>query len=92
MIHFSSFHVIGEVFNTVYPEGAIRDPHKDIQTTLIPAGGASVVEFDLNYPGNYILVDHALSRLDRGAWGVLKVEGEANPEIFKGEIQAGHGH
>lgn len=88
----SSFHVIGEIFDTVYPEAALRDPIRDVQTTLVPAGGATAVEFDLNYPGNYVLVDHALARLDRGAWGVLHVDGSADPAIFEGTIEAGHGH
>lgn len=88
----SSFHVIGEIFDTVYPEAAIRDPKRDVQTTIVPAGGASIVEFDLNYPGNYVLVDHALARLDRGAWGMLHVEGEADVEVFDGVIESGGGH
>lgn len=89
----SSFHVIGEVFDRVFPEAAITSaPHTDIQTTLVPAGGATVVEFDTQVPGNYILVDHALSRVDRGAWGVLKVTGEENKEIYDGEIVEGGGH
>ena len=69
----SSFHVIGEIFDTVYPEAAISNPLKNVQTTLVPAGGASMVEFKVDYPGNYVLVDHALARIDRGAWGVLNV-------------------
>lgn len=88
----SNFHVIGEIFDTVYPEAALRDPIRNVQTTTVPAGGASVVEFDLNYPGNYALVDHALARLDRGAWGVLHVEGEADKSIFDGVIESGGGH
>lgn len=89
----SSFHVIGEIFDRVYREGdLITPPAQSVQTTLIPAGGATMAEFKVDYPGNYVLVDHALSRLDRGAWGVLHVEGEADPIIFDGEIQSGHGH
>lgn len=89
----SSFHVIGEIFDKVYREGDIvSTPAQSVQTTLIPAGGATVVEFKADYPGNYVLVDHALARMDRGAWGVLKVEGEADPTVFDGEIQGGHGH
>ena len=89
----SSFHVIGEIFDRVYREGdLVSAPAESVQTTLIPAGGAAAVEFKVDYPGNYILVDHALSRLDRGAWGVLRVDGEADPTIFEGEIQNGHGH
>ena len=89
----SSFHVIGEIFDRVYREGdLVSPPAQSVQTTLIPAGGAAAVEFTVDYPGNYILVDHALSRLDRGAWGVLKVDGLADPTIFDGKIESGGGH
>lgn len=89
----SNFHVIGEIFDRVFREGdLVSAPAESIQTTLVPAGGATMVEFGLDYPGRYILVDHALSRLDRGAWGVLEVEGEADPTIFDGMIESGGGH
>lgn len=89
----SSFHVIGEIFDRVYREGdLVSPPAESIQTTLVPAGGAVAVDFMVDYPGKYILVDHALSRVDRGAWGILEVFGEADPAIFDGEIEEGHGH
>ncbi len=90
----SSFHVIGEIFDTVYPEGSLGgEVHKNVQTTAVPAGGATIVEFKVEYPGKYILVDHALARLDKGAWGVLEVMGEKNPEIFDGDFSnPGEGH
>ena len=89
----SNFHVIGEIFDKVYREGDLVSPAaQGLQTTIIPAGGAAVVEFTADYPGNYILVDHALSRLDRGAWGVMHVDGEADPTIFHGDIESGGGH
>lgn len=89
----SSFHVIGEIFDKVYREGdLVSPPAQSVQTTLIPAGGAAAVEFTVDYPGKYILVDHALSRLDRGAWGVLHVEGDEDSSIFDGVIEEGHGH
>jgi len=89
----SSFHVIGEIFDRVYREGdLVSPPAEGLQTTLVPAGGAVMVEFTVEYPGNYILVDHALARVDRGAWGVLHVEGYADPAIYDGEIQGGNGH
>lgn len=81
----SSFHVIGEIFDNVYPEASVgSEPHHNIQTTAVPAGGASIVEFKVDVPGKYIIVDHALARLDRGAWGVMTAEGEENKEIFDG--------
>jgi nitrite reductase (NO-forming) len=89
----SSFHVIGEIFDRVYHEGTIGGLiNKNIQTTLIPAGGSTIVEFGLQVPGKYILVDHALSRLDRGAWGTLDVIGEENKEVFDGVADPGHSH
>lgn len=69
----SSFHVIGEIFDTVYHEAGTLANH-NVQTTLIPAGGASIVEFTTDVPGTYTLVDHALTRLDKGAWGALNVK------------------
>ncbi len=91
----SSFHVVGEVFDTVYPEASLGGAvFKDIQTTVIPAGGATIVEFTVDYPGKYTLVDHALMRTDKGAWGTLTVKGEADPSIFNGDFStsgtAGH--
>ena len=89
----SSFHVIGEIFDRVYREGdLVSPPAEGLQTTLVPAGGAVMVEFKVDYPGNFVLVDHALARVDRGAWGMLHVEGEADPTIYNGEIQSGGGH
>jgi nitrite reductase (NO-forming) len=89
----SSFHVIGEIFNRVYNQASLTSPAlTDVQTTLVPPGGATMVEFDLEVPGNYILVDHALSRLQRGLAGFLVVEGNDNPEIFDGTVTEGSGH
>lgn len=85
----SSFHVIGEIFDDVYPEAAITNtPLNHVQTTTVPAGGATVVDFTTLVPGNFMLVDHALARVDRGAWGVLHVEGPANPKVFDGVVSA----
>lgn len=79
----SSFHVIGEIFDTVYPEGAIGSaPLQNIQTTAVLPGGATIVEFTVDVPGKYLLVDHALARMNKGAWAVLEVSGPENPEIF----------
>ncbi len=95
--HSSSFHVVGEIFDLVYPEASIGGAmFRNVQTTNVPAGGATIVEFVVDYPGDYVLVDHALMRTDRGAWGVLTVTGDADPEIFDGDFSAhdhsGHGH
>ncbi|MEK7098845.1 MAG: copper-containing nitrite reductase [Patescibacteria group bacterium] len=88
----SSFHLIGEIFDTVYPEAAMgSEPHKNVQSTLVPAGGATIVEFTADVPGTYVLVDHALARLDKGAWGTLSIIGSARPDIFDGDASGDHG-
>lgn len=80
----SSFHVIGEIFDTVYPEANIGGSiEHNVQTTAVLPGGASIVEFTLNVPGKYLLVDHALARMNKGAWAVLEVAGNENGEVFK---------
>ena len=89
----SSFHVIGEMFDKVYNLGGVlSEPLKGIQTVTVPPGGAVITEFKLEVPGNYILVDHALSRLERGLVGILHVEGAPHPEIYDGKIMPGGGH
>lgn len=90
----SSFHVIGEIFDRVAAEGA-SEWMTNVQTTLVPAGGATIVEFTLEVPGNYILVDHSLGRLAKGAAAILHVEGPDNYEVFRalggtGASVAGH--
>jgi nitrite reductase (NO-forming) len=79
----SSWHVIGEIFDRLWVQGGIgAEPIRNIQTTLVPAGGSVIAEFKVEVPGDYTLVDHSIFRLEKGAVGVLTVEGPANPEIF----------
>ena len=80
----SSFHVIGEVFDRAYAFGSLTSPPtRDVQTISVPPGGAAVVEFKLQVPGKFMLVDHALSRVERGLAGVLDVTGPENPDVYK---------
>lgn len=82
----SSFHVIGEIFDTVYTEGGTLPNQKNVQTTLVPAGGSAIVEFRADVPATLILVDHSIFRtFNKGALGMLKVEGEHNPLIYTGK-------
>lgn len=79
----SSFHVIGEIFDNVYMEGG-QAMNKDVQTTLIPAGGSTIVEMKLQVPGTLNVVDHAIFRaFNKGAIAQIKVSGDENPSIFK---------
>lgn len=85
----SSFHVIGEIFDKVHVEGGDLI-NKNIQTTLIPAGGSAIVEFKVDVPGTLVLVDHSIFRaFNKGALGMMKVEGEENHQIYSGKIMEG---
>ena len=85
----SSFHVIGEIFDKVHVEGGDLI-NENVQTTLIPAGGAAIVEFKVDVPGTFILVDHSIFRaFNKGALGMLKVEGEKDKRIYSGELREG---
>lgn len=82
----SSFHIIGEIFDKVFVEGGSL-VNENVQTTLIPAGGAAMIEFKVDVPGSYILVDHSIFRaFNKGALGMLNVTGEANKKIYSGEL------
>ncbi|CAM5634944.1 copper-containing nitrite reductase [Rhodanobacter lindaniclasticus] len=81
----SSFHVIGEIFDKVQPEGGTVAQH-NVQTTLIPAGGAAMVEFHTDVPGSYVLVDHSIFRaFNKGALGILKVDGPEDKLVYSGK-------
>ena len=81
----SSFHLIGEIFDNVYPEGGTTVTH-NVQTTSIPSGGAAIVELQVQVPGTYILVDHALFRaFNKGALGMLRVDGPPDLSVYTGK-------
>ena len=76
----SSFHVIGAIFDRVYPEGSLTSPPEtNVQTTHVSAGGATAVEFTAKVPGTYTIVDHSLGRMEKGAAAQIVVEGEPTP-------------
>ena len=80
----SSFHIIGEIFDTVYVEGAIGGlVNHNVQTTLVPSAGAVIVEMNMDVPGDYLLVDHSIFRVAKGAVGFLSAKGKENQEIFQ---------
>ena len=81
----SSFHLIGEIFDKVQYEGGTRY-QENVQTTLIPAGGAATVEFHAEVPGTYVLVDHSIFRaFNKGALAMMQVSGEARDRHLLGQ-------
>jgi len=81
----SSFHVIGEIFDKVWFEGGTHF-QENVQTTLIPAGGAAMMEFNMEVPGSYVLVDHSIFRaFNKGALAILKADGPENKLIYSGK-------
>lgn len=81
----SSFHVIGEIFDKVWYEGGTKY-QENVQTTLIPAGGAAMMEFHLEVPGSYVLVDHSIFRaFNKGALAILQAEGPERKDIYSGQ-------
>jgi nitrite reductase (NO-forming) len=82
----SSFHVIGEIFDKVWPEGGMKYVQENVQTTMVPSGGATIVEFKLDVPGTFIMVDHSLTRaFNKGALGMLKATGPEDRVIYSGK-------
>jgi nitrite reductase (NO-forming) len=81
----SSFHVIGAIFDRVYREGG-TSIDTNVQTTIIPSGGASIVEFTAHVPGEYAMVDHSIFRaFNKGAVGQLVVEGGTDDLLYATE-------
>lgn len=81
----SSFHIIGEIFDTVYQEGGTQPSH-NVQTTIIPSGGVAIVELKVEVPGTYILVDHSIFRaFNKGALAMLKVDGPTDQIVYSGK-------
>lgn len=78
----SSFHIIGEIFDRVAIEGGSQWNY-DVQTTLVPAGGATIIEFTADVPSTLMMVDHSLGRAMKGCAGMIEIEGDENPEVFE---------
>ena len=84
----SSFHVIGEIFDAVYSEGGTVANQTNVQTTVVPPGGSAMVDFEVDVPGKYVLVDHAIFRaFNKGAVGILNVVGPENHAIYSGQLE-----
>jgi nitrite reductase (NO-forming) len=84
----SSFHIIGEIFDHVWTEGNTSVTAQNVQTTTIPPGGATIVDFKMNVPGTFVIVDHSLTRaFNKGALAQIKATGEEDKIVFSGKIR-----
>jgi nitrite reductase (NO-forming) len=81
----SDFHIVGAVFDRVYPDGNPKNVLNSVQTWQIPAGGGAVFETEFKEgesgAGVYAFVTHAFADASKGAVGLIKV---GNPEIAAG--------
>ena len=73
----SDFHVVGAVFDRVYPDGDPSHALTGVQTYTVPAGGGVVFEtvFDKNASGEglYPFVTHSFADAEKGAVGIIQV-------------------
>jgi nitrite reductase (NO-forming) len=79
----SAFHVVGTSFDRIYRDGGLKHPDENIQTALIAPGSAAIAEFQVLVPGHYTLLDHSIFRTERGAMGMLDVEGADAPQVYR---------
>src|SRR3546814_16394237 len=81
----SSFYVIGEIFDKVWFEGGTRY-NENVQTTLIPPGGAAIMNFHVEVPGSYVMIDHSIFRaFHPGPLPIVKAEGQERQETYPGK-------
>jgi len=73
----SDFHVVGAVFDRVYPDGNPKHVLEGVQTYGIPAGGGAVFEAvfakDASGEGLYPFVTHSFADAEKGAVGIIQV-------------------
>ncbi|MEO5783396.1 MAG: copper-containing nitrite reductase [Ginsengibacter sp.] len=78
----SSFHIIGEIMDKVYVEGG-QMINTNVGTTLIPSGGTAIVDFKIDVPGTYNIVDHSIFRtFHKGCLAQIKATGKKDPNII----------
>jgi nitrite reductase (NO-forming) len=73
----SDFHIVGAVFDRVYPDGNPKNVLNSVQTWTVPAGGGAVFETEFKRgesgEGVYAFVTHAFADASKGAVGLIKV-------------------
>jgi copper-containing nitrite reductase len=79
----ASEHMVGEIFTKYYQLGSLASPPlAGIQTATIPPGGAGIFEVKASMPGQFTLMDHAMSRMEKGDMAILEVKGQENAALM----------
>lgn len=69
----SSFHVIGGIFDRVYPDGDLASFRKDVSVYSVAPGQGSIFDISFNEPGMYPFMDHSMTNMTLGADGLFDV-------------------
>ncbi len=81
----SDFHIVGAVFDRVYPGGSPQNFIEKVQTVGIPAGGGAVFEtvFEKGASGEglYPFVTHSFADAEKGAVGIIQVGAPKNAKM-----------
>ena len=79
----ASEHMVGEIFTRYYQLGSLTSPPlTGIQTATVPPGGAAIFELKASIPGQFTLMDHAMSRMEKGSMAILQVNGPENTTLM----------
>ena len=79
----ASEHMVGEIFTHYYQLGSLASPPlAGIQTATVPPGGAAILDVKASNAGQFALMDHAISRMEKGNMAVLQVKGQENTALM----------
>ena len=70
----SAFHVVGEIFDAVLPDGGTVPFGSNVSTAYVPAGGAGIFELTFDEAGTYPVLTHELGVASLGALGRIVAE------------------
>ena len=69
----SSFHVIGSMFDKVYPDADAAHALTDVSTYTVGPGAGAIFDLVIPKPGHYAFVDHDMAHIMKGTLGVIDV-------------------
>jgi nitrite reductase (NO-forming) len=70
----TSFHVVGTIFDRAYVNGNPKNELVGLQSITIGPGDGAVVEFSLAEPGHYPFVNHSFGHASQGAVGLFHAQ------------------